>query len=164
MLSDLPGNLCKSLAGVLFHLVACTIEGFGIDLGTFLLDDKPFLTVCPCLQLGGETDGMRPSRDVVNVFFNIFFLLYMFYGITHIVIFFLYLISFAYACESKKRGFTLHISVGSPINRRVSGRDPTLHRYSQRCHKWRQTVNPWGSKSPKGERSLYREFSNRKYA
>ncbi len=39
-------------------------------------------------------------------------------------------ISFAYACESKKRGFTLHICFGSPINRGDSGREPTLHRYS----------------------------------
>ena len=65
---------------------------------------------------------------------------------------FIYLFSFAYACESKKRGFTLHISFGSLINRGDSGREPTLHRYSQKRHKWRKTVNPWCCKSPKGER------------
>ena len=66
----------------------------------------------------------------------------MFYGITHTAVFFLYFISFAYACESKKRGFTLHICAGSPINRGDSGREPTLHRYSRKRHKWRKTVNP----------------------
>ena len=75
-----------------------------------------------------------------------------FYGITHTAVFFLYLFSFAYACESKKRGFTLHISVGSPINRGDSGRGPSLHRYSQKRHKRGKTVNPWCSKSPKCER------------
>ena len=30
---------------------------------------------------------------------------------------FFILFLFAYACESKKRGFTLHICAGSPINR-----------------------------------------------
>ena len=95
---------------------------------------------------------MKPSRDVVNAFFNIFILFYMFYGITHIVKILSLFISFAYACESKKRGFTLHICFESPINRGDSGREPTLHRYSQKRHKWRETVNPWCTKSPKCER------------
>lgn len=51
MLSDLPGNLCKSLAGVLFHLVGCAIEGFGIDLGTLFLDDKPSVALA-AMSLG----------------------------------------------------------------------------------------------------------------
>ena len=50
-LSDLPGNLCKSLAGVLFHLVACTIEGFAVDLGPLLLDDKPSVALA-AMSLG----------------------------------------------------------------------------------------------------------------
>ena len=75
-----------------------------------------------------------------------------FNGITHTAVFFLYLFSFAYACESKKRGFTLHICSESPINRGNSGREPSLHRYSPKRHKWRKTVNPWCTKSPRCER------------
>ena len=74
-----------------------------------------------------------------------------FNGITPTAVFFLYLFSFAYACESKKRGFTLHICSESPINRGDSGREPSLHRYSPKRHKWRKTVNPLWQKSPKCE-------------
>ena len=65
--------------------------------------------------------------------------------------FFIYFL-FAYACESKKRGFTLHICAESPINRGDSWREPSLHRYSPKRHKWRKTVNPLWQKSPKCER------------
>ena len=78
-----------------------------------------------------------------------------FNGITHTAVFFLYLFSFAYACESKKRGFTLHICSESPINRGNSGREPSLHRYSPKRHKWRKTVNPLWQKSPKCERFFF---------
>ena len=37
---------------------------------------------------------------------------------------FFILFLFAYACESKKRGFTLHICAGSPINRGGQGVNP----------------------------------------
>ena len=88
----------------------------------------------------------------MNVYYNIYIFFYMFLRHYPYSCFLSLFISFAYACESKKRGFTLHISVGSPINRGDSGREPTLHRYSQKRHKWRKTVNPWCSKSPKCER------------
>ena len=68
---------------------------------------------------------------------------------------FFILFLFAYACESKKRGFTLHICAGSPINRGDSGREPSLHRYSPKRHKWRKTVNPLWQKSPKCERFFF---------
>ena len=96
--------------------------------------------------------GLRPFCEVVNVYYNIYIFFYMFLRHYPYCCFLSLFISFAYACESKKRGFTLHISVGSPINRGDSGREPTLHRYSQKRHKWRKTVNPWCSKSPKCER------------
>ena len=83
----------------------------------------------------------------------IYILLYVFKALPiQLFSFFIYLFSFAYACESMKRGFTLYISVGSLINRGDSGREPSLHRYSQKRHKWCKTVNPWCCKSPKGER------------
>ena len=61
-------------------------------------------------------------------------------------------IFFRVCVQSKKRGFTLHICAESPINRGDSGREPSLHRYSQKRHKRGKTVNPWCSKSPKCER------------
>ena len=94
----------------------------------------------------------RPLSDTVNVYNNIYIFFYMFLRHYPYSCFLSLFISFAYACESKKRGFTLHINVGSPINRGDSGREPTLHRYSQKRHKWRKTVNPWCTKSPKCER------------
>ena len=39
-----------------------------------------------------------------------------------------------------------------PDKQRGAGREPSLHRYSQKRHKWRKTVNPWCTKSPKRER------------
>ena len=103
-LNDLPGHLCKSLAGL------------------------------------NNLSGLRPLREVVNVYYNIYILLYVFMALP--IQLYSFFISFAYACESKKRGFTLHICVGSPINRGDSGREPSLHRCSRKCHKWLQKVSP----------------------
>ena len=39
--------------------------------------------------------------------------------------------SFAYAHESKKRGFTVHLGFGKPINTGLPMGEPTLHLYSR---------------------------------
>ena len=94
----------------------------------------------------------RPLSDTVNVYYNIYIFFYMFLRHYPYNCFLSLFISFAYACESKKRGFTLHICSESPINRGDSGREPSLHRYSRKRHKWRKTENPLWQKSPKCER------------
>ena len=97
----------------------------------------------------------RPLSDTVNVYYNIYILFICFMALPILLFSFFILFLFAYACESKKRGFTLHICAGSPINRGDSGREPSLHRYSPKRHKWRKTVNPLWQKNPKCERFFF---------
>ena len=103
--------------------------------------------------LAWTTYRARPLREAVNVYYNIYiYSFYMFLWHYPYCCFLSLFIFFRVCVESKKRGFTLHICAGSPINRGDSGREPSLHRYSPKRHKMRKTVNPLWQKSPKCER------------
>ena len=71
----------------------------------------------------------RPLREAVNVNNNIYIFFYMFLWHYPYCCFLSLFIFFRVCVQSKKRGFTLHICAGSPINRGDSGREPSLHRY-----------------------------------